>query len=294
MKKILFFLFLSFFLGFKAQENERWLKLGPYKTAVLNDSLRENSGLAFFKNRLFTINDSGNSSDLFEIEKTSGKISNTLKTNLKNIDWEAITSDSSAIYIGDFGNNGGTRKDLKIYKIELDSALKTLSSNSAQEILFFYPEQKDFISKNLNTDFDAEAMIFLNGKIHIFTKEWASKATTHYTINPANSVIQPAVKIETFPTDYVVTDATYFRGTLYLIGYTKKTDVFLSVFRESKPGIFFEQKPQKYYLGTALAIGQIEGIAADELGIYISGEQFKSPFGKVKPNLYFVPHSNLQ
>ena len=293
MKKILFFLFLSLFLSFKAQTNDRWLKLGPFKTAVLNDSLRENSGLAFFKNRLFTINDSGNSSDVFEIEKTSGKISTTLKTNLKNTDWEAITSDSSAIFIGDFGNNGGSRTDLKIYKVELDSTVKALSTNNVQEIPFFYPEQKDFISKNLNTNFDAEAMIYLHGKIHVFTKEWISKLTTHYTIDPANSILQPAVKIETFPTGYVVTDATYFEGKLYLVGYTKQTDVFLSVFKESKPGIFFEQKPQKYYLGTALAIGQIEGIAADEFGIYISGEQFKSPFGKLKPNLYFVPHSNL-
>jgi hypothetical protein len=294
MKKILFFLLISFFLNFKAQTNDRRLKIRPFKMAVLTDSLQENSGLTLFKKRLFTINDSGNGSELFEINKASGEISNIFKTNQKNIDWEAIASDSSAIYIGDFGNNNGARKDLKIYKIELDRAGRDLSFNTAQEFPYFYPEQIDFIFKNLNTNFDAEAMIFLHGKIHVFTKEWVSKATTHYTIDLVNSVLQSAVKIETFPTDYVVTDASYFEGKLYLIGYTKQANVYMSVFEESKPGIFFEQKPQKYYLGTALSIGQIEGIAVDKRGVYISGEQFKSPFGNVKPKFYFVPHSNLQ
>jgi len=50
------------------------LKLNKYKTAVLSDILSENSGLAFFNNRMFTINDSGNTPDLFEIDQTTGEI----------------------------------------------------------------------------------------------------------------------------------------------------------------------------------------------------------------------------
>jgi hypothetical protein len=37
-------------------------------------------------------------------------------------------------------------------------------------------------------------MIYLNGKIHLFTKEWASKSTTHYTIDPEISEKQEAKK----------------------------------------------------------------------------------------------------
>ena len=137
-------------------------------------------------------------------------------------------------------------------------------------------------------------MIYLNGKIHLFTKEWASKSTTHYTLDPENSENQSAEKIETFKTDFVVTDAAYFQKKLYLIGYTKKTEVFLSVFNEKKPGIFFEQPPKKYYLGSALSIGQTEGIAVDEKGIYISGEKFHSPINKTQAFFDFLPKEQLK
>lgn len=294
MKKIFAFLFLTIFLSFSAQENLEWLKLKKYQIAVLPDSLDENSTLDFFRGRLFTINDSGGTSEIFEIDKKSGKLKNKFQTNLKNEDWEAMTSDSANFYVGEFGNNLGSRKNLKVYKIPFDSIEKSRKFSNAQEIPFYYPEQNDFTKRNTNNDFDAEAMIFLNGKIHLFTKEWVSKKTTHYIIDPEISENQAALKVETFQTDYVVTDAAYFKEKLYLIGYTKKGDVYLTIFKESESGIFFTEKPKKYYLGNAISIGQIEGISVDEEGIYISGEEFKTPLGKVKQPLYFVPKKKVQ
>ncbi|WP_373708592.1 hypothetical protein [Kaistella sp.] len=294
MKKLtlLFSIFIS--LSFSAQQNYDWFKINKYRTAVLSDSINENSGLDFFNDRLFTINDSGNSSEIFEMDRETGKIKNVFKTDLINKDWEAVTSDSTNLYIGDFGNNIGSRKDLMIYRIPFDSALVGLNISEIEPIPFYYPEQKDFTPKNLNNNFDAEAMIFLNGKIHLFTKEWASKSTTHYTIDPNLTENQGAQKLETFSTDYVVTDAAYFKQKLYLVGYTKKAEVFLTVFNESEPGIFFQDKPKKYYLGSSLSIGQIEGVAVDEKGIYISGEEFNLPIVKVKPYLYFIPAEKLK
>ncbi len=294
MKKLtlLFSIFIS--LSFSAQQNYDWFKINKYRTAALSDSINENSGLDFFNDRLFTINDSGNSSEIFEINEETGKIKNVFKTDLINKDWEAITSDSTNLYIGDFGNNVGSRNDLVIYRIPFDSTLVGLNINEIKPIPFYYPEQKDFTPKNLNNNFDTEAMIFLNGMIHVFTKEWASKSTTHYTVDPSITDNQAAQKIENFPTDFVVTDAAYFNQKLYLVGYTKKAEVFLTVFNESEPGIFFQDKPKKYYLGSSLSIGQIEGIAVDEKGIYISGEEFNLPIVKVKPYLYFIPAERLK
>lgn len=282
---IILFTVLFFQAGFSQQAE--FLKIRPYKVAELSDSIRETSGLKFFKNKLYTFNDSGNTPDIFEIDKNTGKILNVIKTGLQNKDWEAMTSDSVSVYIGDFGNNAGNRKDLKIYRINLE---RVDSANNAKNVIpFYYPEQTDFTPKNINNDFDAEAMVFLNGKIHLFTKEWVSRKTTHYTINPEISELQPAQKIESFQTDFVVTDASYFKGKLYLVGYTKKTSVFLAIFTETEPGIFFSEKPKKYYLGSSISIGQIEGIAVNEDGIYISGEEFRSPFGRIKQRLYLIP-----
>lgn len=290
MRKFIFLvIFYLFQTGFA--QNVDFLKIKREKITELSDSLKENSGLSFLKNKLYTFNDGGNSSEIFEINKVSGKIEKVFKTNLINKDWEAMATDSANFYIGDFGNNAGARKDLMIYKIPFDGEK---IADSAKVISYFYPEQNDFSSRNLNNDFDAEAMIFLNGKIHIFTKEWVSKATSHYVVDPEITENQRAQKVENFQTDYVVTDAAYFQQKLYLIGYTKKTEVFLSIFKETEPGIFFKEKPKKYYLGSALSIGQIEGIEADENGIYISGEEFATPLGKAKPALYFIPQSKLK
>ncbi|MCX8523809.1 hypothetical protein OF897_07710 [Chryseobacterium formosus] len=291
MRKLFLLFILCFSIISNAQQAEIF-KLKKFRVAVLNDSIQETSGLNFFDGKLYTFNDSGNPAELYEIDKTSGKILNTLKTNAENKDWEALTNDGKNFYIGDFGNNAGIRKDLKIYKIPFQN--NQLQNDSMKIISFYYPEQNDFTPKNINTDFDLESMIYLNGKIHIFTKEWASKSTTHYTLDPNNFENQAAQKVETYKTGFVVTDSYYYEKRLYVVGYTKKTEVFLDIFNETEPGIFFKENPKHLYLGSALTIGQIEGVAVDEKGIYISGEKFYSPIKKTKPFFYFIPIEKLK
>ncbi len=291
MAKLLIFLTAFFSINFSAQQDYAWMKMGKYQTAVLNDSLKENSGLNFLNGALYTFNDSGNSAEIFQINKNTGAIEKVFQTGLQNIDWEAISSDSeNNLYIGDFGNNLGNRKNLSVYKFQMPSSGTQLQGI---KLPFYYPEQKTFEPKNLNNDFDAEAMIFAHEKIHIFTKEWFSKNVTHYTIDPNNLTEQAAQKIESFPTGFVVTDAAYYEGKLYFVGYTKTTEVYFMLFEETQAGIFFSVAHQKFYLGSSLSLGQIEGIAVDADGIYISGEEFRSPIGKTKAKLYFIPHSKV-
>lgn len=265
-----------------------FLKIKKYRINDLNDRLHESSGLNILNGKLYTFNDSGNASELFEINTSSGEIINVLTIEAQNTDWEALTNDGTYFYIGDFGNNDGSRKHLKIFKVPVQN------NGPVQTLPFYYPEQNDFSSRYYRMDVDAEAMIYANKKLHIFSKEWVSKKVTHYIIDPDITENQKAEKVESYPTNYLVTDAAYFEGKLYLVGYTKKTEVFLDVFTETEPGIFFKEKPKHYYLGTALAIGQIEGIAVNEAGIYISGEKFKSPLGSTKASLYFIPKERLK
>lgn len=282
--------FLAFQITFSQQTD--FLKIRKYRIAYLNDKIQETSGLSILNGKLYTFNDSGNDPELFEISKASGEIVNTLKVNGKNKDWEALTNDGTHFYIGDFGNNGGKRRDLEIYKVPFQN--DSLQNSQIKKISFQYPEQDDYGAGYLKTDFDAEAMIYLHGKIHLFTKEWTSKATTHYIIDPEIGEKQDAMKTESYKTNFVVTDAAYFDKKLYLVGYTKKTEVFLDIFTETEPGIFFKEVPKHYYLGSSLSVSQIEGITVDETGIYISGEKFKSPLGSTKPSLYFIPKDQLK
>ncbi|MBW8523450.1 hypothetical protein K0U91_11775 [Chryseobacterium chendengshani] len=291
MKKVFQLLIIFTFQTAFSQQAEIF-KLKKFRVSVLNDSIQETSGLNFFDGKLYTFNDSGNPAELYEIEKNSGKILKALKVNTENKDWEALTNDGENFYIGDFGNNAGTRKDLKIYKIPFQN--NQLENDLMKTISFYYPEQKDFTSKNISTDYDLESMIYLDGKIHIFTKEWASKATSHYIVDPEKFENQVAQKVESYKTGFVVTDACYYNKKLYIVGYTKKTEVFLDIFSETEPGIFFTKNPTHYYLGSALSVGQIEGIAVDENGVYISGEKFNSPIKRTQPSLYFIPKEKLK
>lgn len=287
---ILHFLLISF-LGF-SQKIEK-ISLKKYKIAVLSDSLQESSGLTNLDGRLFSFNDSGNTSEIFEITPGSSYIKKTFQTGLKNIDWEAITNDGENFYIGEFGNNLGTRKDLKIYQIPFRN--DSLIVDSIKTIPFFYPEQNDFTPKNINNNFDAEAMIFLGGNIHLFTKEWITNTVSHYVIDKNLTENQPAKKLETFDTGFVVTDASVFENKLYVVGYTKNASVYLMIFEKDETGNLFFNKPlKKYSLGRAYNVGQIEGITPTEKGIYISGERFSIKIKKVPQSLYFIPFKDLE
>lgn len=286
MKKI--FLFVLYLLTISIYSQEvKSIKLKKYFVGYLSDSLQENSGLDFLGTELITFNDGGNSSELFFISKTNAKIKKSISTGLLNKDWEAIASDEHYIYIGDFGNNGGSRIDLAIHKIPIPK--DSLSQNEIQSLPFYYPEQKDFTFKNLHTDFDAESMIFHNGKLHIFTKEWLSKGVAHYILDVHHNQPQPAQKIEYFPIGFMVTDAAYFNHKLYLVGYSKNLKAYLHIFEESPDGYFFNGKHNQYKIGNLLKIGQIEAIAVDSTGIYISGEKFIFPLKTVRQSLYFIP-----
>lgn len=285
MKKLLIFLSFLFSIYSFSQKLEK-VPLRKYKIATLSDSLRETSGLTFLKDKLYTFNDGGNPNLVFEIDKNSGKILNKFQTNFPNKDWEAITNDGENLYIGDFGNNAGNRNDLAIYKIE--------NSIDSSKILFNYQNQKEFKTNYLNHNFDAEAMIFLDGNIHLFTKEWSSKNISHYIVNLQNAENQPIIEIESYKTGFVVTDASYFEGKLYVVGYTKKGKVFMMIFEENSDGLFFSKPLKKYKLGSALTIGQVEGIVVNKDGIYISNESFAKFIFKVKQSLYFIPFHQLK
>src|SRR5690606_1470497 len=143
MIRLLFLLPLLFVQTVTAQQAEIF-KLKKYESAVFSDSLKENSGLTFFNGKLYTFNDGGNSSEIFQINPQSAKIEKTVPTNLRNIDWEAAAGDGENIYIAEFGNNAGMRKDLKIYKIPMNTLSDSANLTKIIEIPFFYPEQNDF------------------------------------------------------------------------------------------------------------------------------------------------------
>lgn len=76
-----------------SNQQTEYFDIKKYRTAFLQDKIKESSGLNFFNGKLYTFNDSGNPAEIFEIDKASGEIVNALHPNAVNKDWEALTND---------------------------------------------------------------------------------------------------------------------------------------------------------------------------------------------------------
>lgn len=143
--------------------------------ADLPKSLKEVSGVEFIDktNYVWIINDGGNKSELYKISK-KGNIKKDIKIKSKNKDWEDLTSDEKgSLYIGDFGNNGNYRKDLRILKINKKQLKK--KSVEPDKIEFYFENQKEFPPKKENMYFDCEAFFYFKKHLYLLTKSRVHK-----------------------------------------------------------------------------------------------------------------------
>lgn len=288
------FWFATFLLGSIAfAQVADTLDLSEHKNVtVLNrKKIDETSALVYIKDFLYTINDSGGKPELYKLNPKTGEVVQTIQVkNADNVDWEALTTDGKYLFIGDFGNNLGNRKDQIIYKFKIDrikSINDTLATVKAETIKFFLDNQTIFEEKNRNHDFDIESMVFYDGKLHLFTKEWISGKTTHHTLETYYK-FQYSVVIEDFTIGGLVTDATIKEGELRLLGYSKEGLAFMWKFSQFSDRKFFNGNSQKTVLGLTPSISQVEGITFGNNGVYISGEYINFAGVQSEPKLYFI------
>ncbi len=221
------------------------------RLASLPKSLTETSGIAHATDSSFYVhNDSGNKPRLYEIHATSGEIIREVKiTNVSNNDWEELAEDSLHIYIGDFGNNEGIRKNLMIYKVSRQAVL-TNTEVEAEVIQFSYPDQNKFATRNTHNA-DCEAMISIGDSLFLFSKNRADHATNVYRL-PNQPGQYVAEKIGHFNTKGLITAADFLPGetnTLALLGYEiigNKYKSFLWICRDIKGTDFFGGTQTRY------------------------------------------------
>lgn len=141
----------------------------------LPDALQENSGLAFYTSSiLYFINDGGNAPQLHRYDTFSNQYSVVTVLNASNKDWEDLAKDEAGyLYIGDFGNNGNTRKDLKIYKT-INPELVFSNEIAADTISFRFENQMAFPPSASGLNFDCEAMVWYKDSLYLFTKNRTS------------------------------------------------------------------------------------------------------------------------
>jgi len=259
----------------------------------LKNDFEELSGLKYVDKRLWTIIDPEGEDMMYSINLVTGEPKETIKvTGISSINFEAITSSDTDFYIGDIGNNKGNRKDLVIYKVPFPSTINIENTSTAEEIKFYYPEQKDFRSNTI-TDFDAEAIFYRNGYIYLFTKNNTNTKTSLYEI-PAVPGNHAARLKGIFDVQGKITDADINSdGTkVILTGHNKETEqVFCWLMKDFKGTDFFTGTKTQIQLGRLNEIGQVEGATFfNDKNVFISNEKNDG----VPANIYLLDISKIQ
>jgi hypothetical protein len=223
--------------------------------------LDETSGIIFWDDHVWTFNDSGGDPRIYKVDTAGGNVVQEITiSNGINVDWEDIDQDADHIYVGDFGNNNGNRKDLLIYKIaKADIPTAGNADVTAEIITFNYADQEDFTSNPNNNEYDCEAMICVEGNIYLFTKNWVSETSRLYSmpVQPGNYSLMP---LDTLLANGLVTGASY-SGELeqvVLSGY-KNYIPFLFLLFDYHDHIFFSGN-KRQILMPGIFGNQTEGI----------------------------------
>ncbi|MDO8899451.1 MAG: hypothetical protein Q7V19_17490 [Bacteroidales bacterium] len=247
-------------------------------------AVRETSGLFLLNSRLWTFNDSGGSAALFAIDTATAQVVQQISiSNASNIDWEDITMDDAYIYIGDFGNNAGVRKDLTIYKVaKEDIPLTGNTSVIAEKLSFSYPDQQSF-ERSKSHNFDCEAMIAAGNNLFLFSKNRGDSKTKLYSL-PKSPGTHIADLIETFDTKGLITGADYNEdlNEIILTGYTNNTYLpFLWLLFDFDDHDFFSGNKRRIDL-VNLITTQVEGITyVNGRNAYISSERSQTYSARV-------------
>jgi hypothetical protein len=159
---------LFFFVGRPTPSSTTTDAAGSLKRlAKLPSQVGESSGVEYLpeEKAYVTHNDAGNKPYLYVINE-QGKLLLTIKLKVPNADWEDLARDDKGnIYIADTGNNNNTRKQLSIYKLDLNQPDKVTP------IRFTYEDQEEFPPPKKEMNFDVEAIFWHGGKLYLVSKD---------------------------------------------------------------------------------------------------------------------------
>ena len=196
----------------------------PDVKSELPQEVKESSGLFFHNGRLWTHNDSGGKPILYALDTTTFEIVQriTLK-NAKNKDWEDVCTDGEMVFVGDFGNNKGSRKNLRIFSFPL-SAIPAEGDATMQvdSIRFRFADQTNFEKRKQAHDFDCEAIFATEDFLYLLTKGWETGTTRMYRL-PKTPGDYVAEVVNGFDSQGLITGADYDRERhiLVVVGYVK-------------------------------------------------------------------------
>lgn len=250
---------------------------------MLDPQLGSTSSIFFWDNGYWTNNDH-NDSCLYKLDSANAQ---TLETRCFDAVWgydmEEISQDSLYLYLGDIGNNNGSRHDLHFLRIQKESILN--QAIEIDTIGFSYEDQTDFTFSPQGTDFDCEAFVVTHDSIYLFTKQWVSTQTTIYSI-PKTPGHHMAQRRATYNVNGLITGATYLPEyqLIALCGYDYDPEnlaaslhPFIILLYDFQGDDFFSGNKRRLDFNFS-ARAQIEAIAThNALDFYITNEHTTIP-----------------
>ena len=247
---------------------------------VLPKIINETSGLEFYNNNFITHNDSGGEPSLYvfnemgEVIETIGLDKNP-DFEIENNDWEDITNDNEYLFVADTGNNFGNRDNLNIIRVSkgtdfmVDGIIEI--SYSDQESFFPRPKHK----------YDAEAIIVIEDKIALFSKDRDNLNTDLYLVNKNQNGSQILTSEVSYDVNTLITGGDYDedRNLLALVSYNSNGNQYLLLFKNFKLNDLENNTFKKFKI--PLEQAQIEAVKIiDEKTFWVTSEDegIGSPF----------------
>lgn len=247
--------------------------------------LKEVSGITRLPNGdLWLLNDGGNPPRLYRWDVVIDSCLEVVELPVANKDWEELCNDPSGnLYIGDFGNNLNSRKDLCIYRYHP-------VTGKLDSIVFTYPDQNSFPPADTRDwNFDCEAMVFLDDSLHLFSKNRfkSNFAVKHYVLpaQPGRYVAQ--LKDSITLKNRVVSGAAISKDgktlalTSYMLGFkwgfipfSKASTFYFSSFTDTH---FFAGKKKRVRLPKFLIARQFESVLEWSPGCWLAANEGIGP-----------------
>ncbi len=255
---------------------------------IKSPDITESSGLVNSRcnaNVFWTHNDSGGSEFIYAINEKGERLGTWKVTGAKNNDWEdlATVKDKSGkcfLYIGDIGNNSGSKSQFTVYKVaepkvtEADkksSKKKPSKTETAEAIKFNYPE----------TAPDAETLLVhpVTGEIYVLSKPMLGASQVFKIgakVENVGSVSVPAIPNgfltggEISPDGKRIVICDYYAG--YEILLPKNSKTFDDIWQQNVTKINLGEREQ----------GEAICYSADGKKIYATSEKKNSPMIRVE------------
>ena len=261
--------------------------------------LLENSGLIYWNQHLWVVNDGGSAPYMYKLDQSGNVLDTFYITNATNVDWEALTQSSTHFYIGDFGNNSGNRTNLCIYEVNKSDLLSGNNQILAQKRTFKYGDQTSFSYPTNGHSFDCESFYFDNDSLVLLSKGWANFYTKRYRFESVWNDTLTVFPQDSMFVDGLLTDVSLDSTSKRVIalGYKNNGSNFYTSFVYllfDYPGdAIFNGNKRRIELGNMLTLSQTEGIALkDSVSGFMSAEQITSVI-TIPPKLFSLDFTSF-